>query len=118
MMKKPSPLAGMMLLTISATLMGGHASASSLCSHGVVSVGDSYEAVEKKCGKPDHETILQVAQNAPSNSQYPHAAITLWFYGPKNGAVTQIRFSDNQVINTITYRPNREEEQDLYKIDP
>lgn len=105
-------------LLASTLLITDYAAAGYLCRNGVVSAGDSYEAVERKCGKPDRKRILQIAPNAPQDTQYPHAAITLWFYGPANGAVTQVRFSNDQVVNTTTYRPHSRDEQEIYQTDP
>lgn len=89
-----------------------------LCSGGVVSVGDSYADVEKKCGVPDHKKAVQVGNNLSPNPRYPGTVIMLWFYGPRNGAVTQIRFSADKVSNTVIYRPVGSNKDEVYRQNP
>lgn len=94
------------------------ADASFRCSGGLVSLGDDYDNVDKKCGQPDHIKILQPADNISPTPSYPNAAIVQWFYGPRNGAVTQIVFGNNKVSNIRTYRPSGNTPEELYKKNP
>lgn len=95
-----------------------HAGASIRCSGGMVSVGDSYEEVENKCGLPDYKRTFQVGNDASPNPRFRSAVVVLWYYGPRNGAVTQIRFTSDKVSNTKTYRPMGTSNDDIYQQNP
>ncbi|HFH3829892.1 DUF2845 domain-containing protein [Pseudomonas aeruginosa] len=95
-----------------------NAGASVRCSGGMVSVGDGYDEVESKCGSPDYKRTFQVGNDASPNPRFRSAVVVLWYYGPRNGAVTQIRFTSDKVSNMKTYRPMGTSNDEVYQQNP
>ncbi|WP_090262187.1 DUF2845 domain-containing protein [Pseudomonas panipatensis] len=105
-------------LFLSTFLTAQDAKASFRCSGGLVSNGDSFADVEHKCGRPDYQRVIEPATNTTPNRAYPVARTVYWYYGPRNGAVTQITFGTNKVAVIRTYKPMSNSEEDLYKQTP
>ncbi|MGQ7814289.1 DUF2845 domain-containing protein [Metapseudomonas furukawaii] len=104
------------LLLVSVICLSARASVR--CSGGVVSVGDGYGDVEKKCGTPDYKRVFQVGSDASPNPRFRSAVVVLWYYGPRNGAVTQIRFTSDKVSNMKVYRPMGSGNDGVYLQNP
>lgn len=94
------------------------AEASLRCNRGMVSVGDSVQDVEEKCGAPDHTRITRIGNDSSTNPRFRSTLIVMWYYGPRNGAVTQVRFSSDKVANTRVYRPDGSSVDEVYPLNP
>jgi len=107
-------LFGVLLISISLS-----SNASMRCSTGLVSVGDTLSEVVEKCGSPDFKRKVMVGNNSSNNPRFRSAVVVLFYYGPRNGSVSQIRFSGDNVANIVTYRPmGSGDNDDVYPQNP
>lgn len=107
------------LLGFSITLFPLDSSASMRCSSGLVSVGDTLSEVVEKCGSPDFKREVKVGNDSSNNPRFRSAVVVLFYYGPRNGSVSQVRFSGDNVANIVTYRPmSSSDNKDVYPQNP
>ncbi|MBA1180335.1 DUF2845 domain-containing protein [Pseudomonas psychrotolerans] len=96
-----------------------NSSASMRCSSGLVSVGDTLSEVVEKCGSPDFKREVKIGNDSSNNPRLRSVVVVLFYYGPRNGSVSQVRFSGDNVANIITYRPmGSGDTKDVYPQNP
>lgn len=92
-----------LIILASATFMSfliyGSAHASMRCDKGIISEEDSTYEVETKCGPPSYKEVIPAAPGFNRNRQNHAATIENWVYGPKNGAIYQLKFIDGKLVN-------------------
>lgn len=87
-----------LLLTAMPTL------ASMRCGTALVTLGDTVDQVQEKCGAPDQRRI-EVPVQRPANAQRFNAVdVQHWAYDSSNGAVRTLRFIEGKLVNISTER--------------
>jgi len=75
------------------------AQATMRCGSALISIGDLAEDVRYKCGAPDKEGSAGPALKNNGVPKKNSARISLWIYGPRNGAYHYLRFIDEKLID-------------------
>lgn len=98
MFKKTFLLSGLSLL-----MFAGMAEATMRCGTALISVGDTLSVVREKCGEPDRSVEHQPAVRNNGVTRFNAVKVTLWVYGPRNGASQHLKFIEDKLV-TITMR--------------
>lgn len=94
MLKKLLLLSGFSLLVFAST-----ANATMRCGTALISVGDTLSVVGEKCGAPDRSVVQEPALRSNGGPRFNSAKVTLWVYGPRNGAYQHLRFIDDKLVS-------------------
>lgn len=99
MFKKTVLLTGCALL-----LVTGLAHATMRCGTALISLGDTASVVREKCGAPDKSEDQLPALRSNGTPELNAAKISLWVYGPRNGAYQHLRFVEDKLVAIDTRR--------------
>jgi hypothetical protein len=85
-------------------MVGGFAQATMRCGTALISLGDTASVVREKCGAPDrsedHEPVARVNGVPRLNA----VKVSLWVYGPRNGAWQHLKFIEDKLVAIDTRR--------------
>lgn len=75
------------------------AQATMRCGSALISIGDLAGDIRYKCGAPNKESSEGPALKNNGVPKKNSARISLWVYGPRNGAYHYLRFIDEKLID-------------------
>lgn len=93
------------VIIVLAVLWACPAKATMRCGSALISVGDLAEDIRHKCGAANKESSEGPALKNNGVPKVNSAKISVWVYGPRNGAYHYLRFIDEKLI-TIHMRRN------------
>jgi hypothetical protein len=79
-------------------------SATMRCGTGLISLGDTADVVRQKCGAPDSSVDQLPALTANGVPRLNAAKVSMWIYGPRNGARQHLRFIEDKLVDIDTKR--------------
>jgi hypothetical protein len=80
------------------------ANATMRCGSALISNGEMAQSVRAKCGAPDKEQTEGPARRSNGVPKLNAAQISIWTYGPHNGASQYLRFIDDKLVSVETRR--------------
>lgn len=89
---------------LSLLMFASMANATMRCGTALISVGDTLSVVGEKCGAPDSSVVQEPALRSNGVPRFNSARVTLWVYGPRNGAYQHLRFIDDKLVAIDTRR--------------
>ncbi|TBU93466.1 DUF2845 domain-containing protein [Phytopseudomonas dryadis] len=78
--------------------------ASMRCGTALVTLDDTLEQVQEKCGDPEQRRINPPALRPNGVPRFNAAEVQHWVYGPHNGAYRHLRFIDGKLVDIRTER--------------
>lgn len=99
MFKKALLLSGLSLLMFAST-----ADATMRCGTSLISLGDTVSVVREKCGAPDSSVDQAPAVRNNGVPRFNAVKVTLWVYGPRNGASQHLKFIEDKLVAIDTRR--------------
>jgi hypothetical protein len=94
----------LMLIGLAMVLYAGNASATMRCGTALISLGDTADVVRQKCGAPDSSVDQLPALTANGVPRLNAAKVSMWIYGPRNGARQHLRFIEDKLVDIDTKR--------------
>jgi hypothetical protein len=80
------------------------ASATMRCGTALISVGDTAAVVREKCGPPDSSVDEGPATRINGVPRLNAVKVSLWVYGPRNGAFQHLKFIEDKLVKIDTRR--------------
>ncbi|WP_285422922.1 DUF2845 domain-containing protein [Pseudomonas sp. efr-133-TYG-103a] len=99
MFRKSLLLSGLSLL-----MFTGFASATMRCGTALVSLGDTASVVREKCGAPDRSEDQNPVARVNGVPKLNAVKVSLWVYGPRNGASQHLKFIEDKLVAIDTRR--------------
>ncbi|HEY0288331.1 MAG TPA: DUF2845 domain-containing protein [Pseudomonas sp.] len=93
-----------MLIVVPLLMWTCAVSATMRCGTSLIAEGDGMDAVREKCGAPDRQTSEGPALRSNGVPRLNAAKISIWVYGPHNGAYQYLRFIDDKLTSMETKR--------------
>jgi len=94
----------LLLLGIYLLMFADTAAATMRCGTSLISLGDTASVVREKCGAPDSSVEQPPVMRSGSARPFNAAKVSLWVYGPRNGAYQHLRFIDDKLVAIDTRR--------------
>lgn len=94
----------LLIWTLPFVMFTGTADATMRCGTSLISLGDTVSVVREKCGAPDSSVEQLPVMRSGSARPFNAAKVTLWVYGPRNGAYHHLRFLDDKLVAIDTRR--------------
>ena len=94
----------LIFLGLSVLLFASAADATMRCGTALVSLGDTADVVRQKCGAPDSSVDQMPALRSNGVPKLGTAKVSLWVYGPRNGANQHLRFIEDKLVDIETKR--------------
>lgn len=91
-------------LGFSLLLFAGTASATMRCGTALISLGNTAAVVRDKCGPPDSSVDQMPAARVNGVPRLNAVKVSLWVYGPRNGAFQHLKFIEDKLVNIDTRR--------------
>jgi hypothetical protein len=85
-------------------LFAGFAQATMRCGTALISLGDTAGVVREKCGAPDRSEDQLPARRTSSAKPFNAVKVSLWVYGPRNGAYQHLKFIEDKLVSIDTRR--------------
>ena len=85
-------------------MVGGFAQATMRCGTALISLGDTASVVREKCGAPDRSEDQLPVMRSGSAKPFNSAKVSLWVYGPRNGAWQHLKFLEDKLVAIDTRR--------------
>lgn len=83
-----------------------HADSTYRCGSNLVSVDDSANEVEYKCGTPVDRSLQGYKEISDRYGRWYEVPVEEWIYGPKNGMYHALRFEGGRLRKIDSYRGN------------
>ena len=94
----------LIFLGLAILLFADAASATMRCGTALISLGDTADVVRQKCGAPDSSVDQMPALISNGVPKLGTAKVSLWVYGPRNGAKQHLRFIEDKLVEIETKR--------------
>ena len=94
----------LIFLGLSVLLFASTADATMRCGPALISLGDTADVVRQKCGAPDSSVDQMPAPGSNGASKLNAVKVSLWMYGPRNGAKQHLRFIEDKLVDIETKR--------------
>lgn len=94
----------LIFLGLAILLFADAASATMRCGTALISLGDTADVVRQKCGAPDSSVDQMPALRSNGVPKLGTAKVSLWVYGPRNGARQHLRFIEDKLVEIETKR--------------
>ncbi len=92
------------LLGFSLLLFAGTANATMRCGTALISLGDTAAVVREKCGSPDSSVDQVPVARINNGRRVNPVKVSLWVYGPRNGAFQHLKFIEDKLVKIDTRR--------------
>ena len=94
----------LIFLGLAGLLFAGTADATMRCGTALISLGDTADVVRQKCGAPESSVDQMPALRSNWVPKLGTAKVSLWVYGPRNGAKQHLRFIEDKLVEIETKR--------------
>lgn len=94
----------LIFLGLAVLLFADTADATMRCGTALIGLGDTADVVRQKCGAPDSSVDQLPVLRSGSAKPFNAAKVSLWVYGPRNGAKQHLRFIDDKLVKIETKR--------------
>ncbi|MCF7531531.1 DUF2845 domain-containing protein [Pseudomonas petrae] len=94
----------LIFLGLAVLLFADTADATMRCGTALISLGDTTDVVRQKCGAPDSSVDQMPALRSNGVPKLGTAKVSLWLYGPRNGAKQHLRFVEDKLVEIETKR--------------
>ncbi|TDV64425.1 DUF2845 domain-containing protein [Pseudomonas sp. LP_7_YM] len=94
----------LLLLGLPILMFASAAEATMRCGTALISLGDTVGVVREKCGEPDRSVEHQPAVRSNGVPRFNAVKVTLWVYGPRNGASQHLKFIEEKLVAIDTRR--------------
>ncbi|SEU07785.1 DUF2845 domain-containing protein [Pseudomonas graminis] len=94
----------LIFLGLAGLLFAGTADATMRCGTALISLGDTADVVRQKCGAPESSVDQMPALRSNGVPKLGTAKVSLWVYGPRNGAKQHLRFIEDKLVEIETKR--------------
>ncbi|MGA3679671.1 DUF2845 domain-containing protein [Pseudomonas graminis] len=94
----------LIFIGLAALLFADTADATMRCGTALISLGDTADVVRQKCGAPDSSVDQMPALRSNGVPKLGTAKVSLWVYGPRNGAKQHLRFIEDKLVEIETKR--------------
>jgi hypothetical protein len=85
-------------------LFAGFAHATMRCGTALISLGDTASVVREKCGTTDRSEDQDPASRVNGVPRLNAVKVSLWVYGPRNGAYQHLKFIEDKLVSIDTRR--------------
>jgi hypothetical protein len=85
-------------------LFAGFAQATMRCGTALISLGDTASVVREKCGTTDRSEDQDPASRVNGVPRLNAVKVSLWVYGPRNGAYQHLKFIEDKLVSIDTRR--------------
>ncbi|WP_296260794.1 MULTISPECIES: DUF2845 domain-containing protein [unclassified Pseudomonas] len=89
---------------LAAVMFAGTADATMRCGTSLISLGDTISVVREKCGAPDSSVEQNPVSRNNGVPRFNAVKVTLWVYGPRNGAYQHLKFIEDKLVAIDTRR--------------
>lgn len=94
----------LIFLGLAILLFANTAEATMRCGTALISLGDTADVVRQKCGAPESSVDQMPALRSNGVPKLGTAKVSLWVYGPRNGAKQHLRFIEDKLVEIETKR--------------
>jgi len=74
------------------------------CGTSLISLGDTVNVVREKCGAPDKSEVQEPVSRLNGVPRLNAVKVSLWVYGPRNGAYQHLKFIEDKLVAIDTRR--------------